>query len=75
MQTSLSVTNVKAWRWFDEFPDLEALSTFDRSDQTFVAVAVASGGSPPILNAVDSDWWQHRGALAAAGITCEFLCP
>jgi hypothetical protein len=62
-------------RRFDEFPDLEALATFDRSDQKFVAVALASGAHPPILNAVDSDWWNHRAALADAGVTCEFLCP
>ena len=42
--------------------------------QKFVAVALASGAHPPILNAVDSDWWNHRAALADAGVTCEFLC-
>lgn len=63
------------WRRYDEFPDAAGLSTFDRDDQKFVAVAVASGVEPPILNAVDSDWWNHRMALSAAGITVEFLCP
>ena len=63
------------WRRYDEFPDRADLTTFDRNDQKFVAVALASGENPPILNAVDSDWWNHQAALRAAGISFEFLCP
>jgi hypothetical protein len=63
------------WRRFDQFPARADLQTFDKSDQKFVAVALASGDNPPILNAVDSDWWQHRDALAQAGVRVEFLCP
>lgn len=63
------------WRRFEQFPDKPNLSAFDRSDQKFVAVALASGENPPILNAVDSDWWNHRAALTAAGVNVEFLCP
>ena len=63
------------WRRFDQFPEHPGLSTFDKSDQKFVAVALASSTNPPILNAVDSDWWNHRAALAAAGLHIEFLCP
>lgn len=63
------------WRRYDEFPDCTNLAAFDPSDQKFVAVAVASGENPPILNAVDSDWWNHRTALSAAGINIEFVCP
>lgn len=63
------------WRCFSEFPDHESLSTFDKSDQKFVAVAIASGDNPVILNAVDSDWWNHRRALTAAGVNIDFLCP
>lgn len=63
------------WRRFDQFPDQANLSAFDKSDQKFVAVALASGEAPPILNAVDSDWWQHRDALTAVGVNIEFLCP
>ncbi|MGD0138548.1 MAG: hypothetical protein ABSD28_06695 [Tepidisphaeraceae bacterium] len=62
------------WRRYDEFPDSPALSKFDPDDQKFVAVAVASGIAPSILNAVDSDWWIHREALSAAGVTVDFLC-
>lgn len=64
-----------SWRRFHQFPDQDNLSTFDPSDQKFVAVALASGVNPPILNASDSDWWNHRAALKAAGVNVEFLCP
>lgn len=63
------------WRRYEEFPDLDTLKNFDRDDQKFVAVARASGENPPILNAVDSDWWEHRTALADAGVRVEFICP
>ncbi len=63
------------WRRYDEFPDQPNLATFDRSDQKFVAVALASGENPAILNAVDSDWWNHHAALSAAGVNVQFLCP
>lgn len=63
------------WRRFDEFPDRDGLRSFDPSDQKFVAVALASGASPPVLNAVDSDWWNHAEALKAVGVHVEFLCP
>lgn len=62
-------------RRYVEFPDHPNLITFDKSDQKFVAVALASCENPPILNAVDSDWWHHRTALNAAGVNIEFLCP
>src|SRR5690242_3347106 len=62
------------WRRFDEFPDNSALSAFDKSDQKFVAVALASGLSPPILNAVDSDWANFDRALRNVGVTVAFLC-
>lgn len=65
----------RGWRRYEEFPDRADLETFDPSDQKFVAVALASGEDPQILNAVDSDWWNHRSALRAAGVTVESLCP
>lgn len=71
----ITPTTDAGWRKFNEFPDSPALKGFDRSDQKFVAVALASGENPPILNAVDSDWWHHLPALTAAGVTVEFLCP
>jgi hypothetical protein len=53
-----------------------AASPLSRLGHAFiVAVAVASGESPPILNAVDSDWWNHREALVESGFVVDFLCP
>ena len=74
-QVVITQTTEAGWRRYDEFPNLANLSTFDKGDQKFVAVALASGEKPPILNAVDSDWWNHRHALNAAGVNVEFLCP
>lgn len=60
---------------FQEFPTDPRLSKFDPSDRKFVAVAVAHPEHPPVLNAIDTDWWIHKDALEANGITVEFLCP
>jgi hypothetical protein len=73
-RVSITPRGLAGWRRFDEFPDVPALRGFDPSDQKFVAVAIASGEGPAILNAVDSDWWHHRAALEAAGVSLEFLC-
>jgi len=59
---------------FIEFPTLGDLSNFDRSDRKFAAVALAHPKRPPVLNATDSDWWNHRDALQLAGIRVEFVC-
>lgn len=74
-QVAITRRSDHVWRQFDEFPDRESLTSFHKSDQKFVAVAVASRENPPILNAVDSDWWNHAAALTAAGVRVEFLCP
>lgn len=60
---------------FEEFPNDHALSRFDRNDRKYVAVAKASKHNPEILNAVDTDWWEHRIALQNNGLTVSFLCP
>ncbi len=62
-------------RGFEEFPDSARLSSFDRSDRKFVAVALASGSSPKVLNAADTDWRDHRQALAENGVDVVCLCP
>lgn len=62
-------------RGFAEFPDDPDLATFDQSDRKFVAVVIASGERPPVLNAADTDWWIHRTALNRHGIEPRFLCP
>jgi hypothetical protein len=60
---------------FIEFPNDPDLTGFDRSDRKFVAVALASGDAPEVLNAVDSDWADHFTALTRNGIRLRFLCP
>lgn len=59
---------------FEEFPCDPALENFDPTDKKFVAVAVAHPGRPPILEAVDVEWWQMRQTLSAAGVSVDFLC-
>jgi len=60
---------------FEEFPPDPDLNSFDLSDRKFVAVAIAHPEHPPILNAVDSDWWNFREPLGRWGIQVEFICP
>lgn len=60
---------------FTEFPDDPSLNQFDLADRIYVAVARASSNKPEILNSVDSDWWEHRNALAQNGIRVICLCP
>ncbi|HKI34827.1 MAG TPA: hypothetical protein VKA46_23420 [Gemmataceae bacterium] len=62
-------------RDFEEFPADPDLVEFDRSDRKFVAVALASGLSPTVLNAVDSDWWNYQDSLRRNGVKLTFLCP
>ena len=62
-------------REFAEFPNDPRLSTFDLDDRKFVAVAIASGSAPKILNASDTDWRNHRQELGRHGVEIEFLCP
>ena len=62
-------------RGFDEFPSDPDLEEFDPADRKFVAVAIASGDRPTVLNAADTDWWQHREALARHRVEVRFLCP
>jgi hypothetical protein len=48
------------------------LKAFDASDRKFAAVARKV--AVPVLNATDSDWLDHREALADNGIVVEFAC-
>ncbi len=59
---------------YEEFPDTEDLRDFDRSDRKFVALALAGDIPAPVLNAADTDWWNHRQALKRHGVHVEFLC-
>lgn len=72
---AVPVTPLLEPRGFAEFPADSELASFDEDDRKFVAVALASGDTPPILNATDTDWWIHRIALARNGVCIEFLCP
>ena len=69
--------NADSARGYREFPNDPELARFDRSDRKFVAVARAADedSPPPILNASDTDWWDHRKVLKIHGIQIEFLCP
>ena len=53
---------------FEEFPDDPALEGFDPDDRKFIAVAVTHPERPPILQAVDSQWWDFRDAIRQNGI-------
>ena len=59
---------------FEEFPDDPALDGFDPDDRKFIAVAFAHLEKPPILQAVDSQWWDFRDAFRRNGVTVEFIC-
>ena len=62
-------------RLYEEFPDDVELIGFDRDEHKFVAVAIAHGDSPPILNASDTDWKIFEVPLRKHGIGVKFLCP
>ena len=62
-------------RGFDEFPDDPMLTEFDDDDRKFVAVALASGMRPPILNASDTDWYEYRQDLKRHDLRIIFVCP
>jgi hypothetical protein len=57
---------------FVDFPADPRLATFDPSDRKFAAAARKSG--VPVCNATDTDWLEHRDALAESGIEVVFLC-
>ena len=67
--------NPNASRGFEEFPEDPNVGSFDRDDRKFVAVALASGTNPPIINASDTDWWEYRQELRCHGVEVVFLCP
>ena len=56
---------------FQEFPDDPVLNDFDPDDRKFIAVAVAHPETPPILQAVDSQWWAFRAAFRRNGIITQ----
>jgi hypothetical protein len=71
----LMKTGQLIYRSGSPLPDGAGLEHFDPSDQKFVAVALASDPPDPIVNAVDSDWSEHRATLAQIDLTVIELCP
>jgi hypothetical protein len=57
---------------YEEVP--ETLHDFDDDDQKFLAVAVAEGGNPQVLQALDREWYDRYDDLRAAGIDVQFVC-
>ena len=71
----VSITSVNgSENEFEEFPDDPALDDFDPDDRKFIAVACAHPEKPPILQAVDSQWWDFHNAFRQHGVTVEFIC-
>jgi hypothetical protein len=62
-------------RIFEAFPADASLATFDRSDRVFVTLALVARGNPRILNAVDSDYAEHKAVLEGVGVLVHELCP
>lgn len=54
---------------FDELPP----NSLDKSDRKFLAAAQVSKAD--IVNALDSDWYEHRAFIATLGISVTQLCP
>lgn len=59
---------------YEEFPEHNDLSNFDKSDRKFVAVSNAHQNKPNILQATDSKWWGWKDALQECDITIQFVC-
>ena len=59
---------------FEEFPKDPELVNFDPDDRIFIAVARKHPEKPSILQAVDSQWWDFRGALGEHDVKVEFIC-
>lgn len=71
----VSITNVDGLEnVFLEFPSDHALIDFDPADRKFIAVALTHSDIPPILQAVDSEWWNYRDTLKQNGVIIDFVC-
>ena len=60
---------------YNEIPDIENLTGFDRSDQKFLAVALQTSQDATIINATDSDWINYHKAITSLGISINNICP
>ena len=72
------ITPTQDRRAFEEFPNDTTLSDFDPDDRKFIAVAIAYENAyqqkAALLQAVDSQWYGLRDALAKNGVEVEFIC-
>jgi hypothetical protein len=59
---------------FLEFPMDKRFEDFDPSDRKFIAVSMAHSWHPPVLQALDSEWWQFKNELDENGVNVVFLC-
>jgi hypothetical protein len=59
---------------FAEYPRDDGLSSLDRDDRKFVAVAASDPDRPTLMVGKDRGWDRHAAALLDAGITMAFLC-
>lgn len=59
---------------FAEYPQVDDLSSLDREDRKFVAVAAADPERPALMVGRDRGWDRHEVALQGAGIRMIFLC-
>jgi hypothetical protein len=71
----LMKTGRLSYRTVSPRPGELGLTHLDPSDQKFVAVALTREPPDPIVNAVDSDWSEHRATLTQARLTIIELCP
>lgn len=60
---------------YSEVPGEIDTAGFHKKDHKFIAAAAASGKSPAILNATDSDWYIHRAVIQKHGFIVLQLCP
>jgi hypothetical protein len=57
---------------FSDLPQPLIDANFDRSDRKFAALAKRE--QAPVVNAIDSDWLDHRVLLENNGINVKFVC-
>lgn len=57
---------------FEEVPT--ALRDFDIDDHKFIAVALTEGSTPPIVQALDEEWWGRRRDFVLNGLDVQFIC-
>jgi hypothetical protein len=73
--TRVTLTQVGSSRTdFAEYPDAGGLSSVDREDRKFVAVAASDPEGPALMVGRDRGWDKHVVALQGAGIRMIFLC-